>query len=1069
MIIPSDPYWVQTLEAILLTNQQLGDELVMLEPAVSNLEMDAIETNALVDQILAHDLQALINTGYSLDLIQAVLEKGVKVLCLAELEYRHPNFISMDNLFEGGRIAGEYIGQRLGGRGRALCVTAGLEKVTIQGGYRLDGFCSALRAYPAIQVEHVPAYWGYSQAYPALLKTFQGYTQPIDAIYGVSDTLILAARDAGRQTGVIDDHTVLVGLNGDPLALAAVAKGELDATIDTAAEVLGATALHMAHQACLGQPVPQVIPQSYRLITRENVDSVAVRKLEAIARIPSNMVEYSRRKEHDRILQLEVTMEIFQQIGALQDRARVFELIGEQVQKYYGYEWLQVWQWSEGEQKLVAFGGSPSPAACQVPVERDELLNRAFQAREMVCIYDRLTSRNWQTGSEWAPVRSRAVLPVRLGEAVIGMLDLQSAQPVRQLTLETIGLKLLASQIGIFIQNNQLYHEALQAREAAERANQLKNRLMANVGHEMRSPLNAILGFSQSIQKQLDQVPGLTSGGLRSDVQNIYRSGEHLMYMINDLLDLSRAEIGALNLYFEPIQPAALLKELFQSFIQSEKKHPQVAWSLDIPLRLPVIRADAVRLRQILLNLLVNARKFTQSGAITLGAAVEPPFMHLWVKDTGPGIPFELQEKIFEPFGMVGRKRRSDGIGLGLSITRHLVALHGGVLTLESQPGEGSIFHVYLPLPGLTQEPVQQEQGGRPVMVIVSRQEQVPEELGQICAQRGLEARVVSCRNDLDQVLREGRPAVIAWDSLHSAPLDWQIFLQLSGRKDCTALPVILYGTEDQSGQVSTGLTNVVFKPFSGNTLKEWLSVLEPAGSEERVILVVDDDAEARRHYQALLAETYPQHSVLMAENGRQALELLETHTPALILLDLMMPEVDGFGVLEKLRGLPRTQNIPVMICSGKLINHADIQRINYANTVFSSKALLTDAETIAMVSHVMGEKDRLAQPTSLLVKQVVAYLHQNYTQPISRKDIAAAVSLSESYVSQIFHQEMSISPWDYLNRFRIYRAKELLLNSTATITRIATQVGFNDSAYFSRVFHKLAGQSPQAFRQSGR
>jgi YesN/AraC family two-component response regulator len=180
-----------------------------------------------------------------------------------------------------------------------------------------------------------------------------------------------------------------------------------------------------------------------------------------------------------------------------------------------------------------------------------------------------------------------------------------------------------------------------------------------------------------------------------------------------------------------------------------------------------------------------------------------------------------------------------------------------------------------------------------------------------------------------------------------------------------------------------------------------------------------------------------------------------------------MMPKVDGFAVLENLRSNPRTQCVPVIIISGKLLNYEDIQRLNHMKTIFLTKGILNETETIDFLSQIEGESKPLPQPTSVLIKQVLAFLHQNYSSPINRKDIAGAVGISENYLSYIFRQEVAISPWDYLNRFRIQKARELLVQTQDSITGIATRVGFNDPAYFSRVFRKSTGKSPQEFRQS--
>ena len=298
---------------------------------------------------------------------------------------------------------------------------------------------------------------------------------------------------------------MVVGLNGDPLSLAMVVEGSLDATIDIASEDLGAAAVYHAHRAALGLPLPDVIPQSFQLITRDNVASVATRKLTAIAGIPSQMVGYNRQQEHDRLSQLEISMEITLQIGLLQEREP--DQPGDQRSGAKALR-LRVDQVSCAGQKTNKSFRSLEEIRLQLRIgsvsEADQLLNQAFSSNETVYIPDARTSRRWRIGMEWEPVRSRVLLPIQLGSETIGVLDLQSSQPVRKPSLEIVGLKLLASQLGIVIQNTDLYLEAIQARETAERADQLKNRLIANVGHEMRTPLNSILGFSQSIQKQLN-------------------------------------------------------------------------------------------------------------------------------------------------------------------------------------------------------------------------------------------------------------------------------------------------------------------------------------------------------------------------------------------------------------------------------------------------------------------------------------------------------------------------------------------------------------------------------------
>jgi YesN/AraC family two-component response regulator len=179
-----------------------------------------------------------------------------------------------------------------------------------------------------------------------------------------------------------------------------------------------------------------------------------------------------------------------------------------------------------------------------------------------------------------------------------------------------------------------------------------------------------------------------------------------------------------------------------------------------------------------------------------------------------------------------------------------------------------------------------------------------------------------------------------------------------------------------------------------------------------------------------------------------------------------MMPEVDGFTVLEQMRLNVRTRQVPVLVLSGKLLSLEDVRRLDYAQVIFQGKGLLSSDEALASLQRAMSGEQRLPQPTSLLVKQALAYLHQNYVNPLTRSEISNAVGVSENYLNEIFRRELGISPLECLTRFRIQKAKELLCSSAKSITAIALQTGFDDAAYFSRVFRKVEGLSPQAYRQ---
>jgi YesN/AraC family two-component response regulator len=289
---------------------------------------------------------------------------------------------------------------------------------------------------------------------------------------------------------------------------------------------------------------------------------------------------------------------------------------------------------------------------------------------------------------------------------------------------------------------------------------------------------------------------------------------------------------------------------------------------------------------------------------------------------------------------------------------------------------------------------------------------------------------------------------------------DWALITQLRQFPHLCRLPFVVYNRS-----LAGGLTNVLVKPVAQATLMEMLNSMHFTG-DKSPILVVDDDPVAREMLERLLGDAFPNYPIQTATDGQMALEMLAFSTPGLVILDLMMPHMDGFTFIEKMRKNPRWQSVPVLVMSGKFLSEEDVRRLDYARVVFQSKEMLAPEETLAALKSILTDDERLPQSTSILVKRALAYIHQNYATPLSRQQIARAVGVSERYLSEIFKQEVGISPWDMLNRFRILRARELLKTSDANITEIAIQVGFDDPSYFGRVFSKQTGLSPKAYRE---
>ncbi len=611
----------------------------------------------------------------------------------------------------------------------------------------------------------------------------------------------------------------------------------------------------------------------------------------------------------------------------------------------------------------------------------------------------------------------------------------------------------------------QLFDKALQAQALAEKADRLKTQLLANVSHELRTPLNVILGHTKAALKQPNSYKVNLPPALVKDMQHIHNNAEHQIRVINDLLDLSRAEIDELDLYPELIQPHSFLSDIFYNMAKRSGSKQEISWQLKLPEWLPVIEADPVRLRQILLNLLSNARKFTSQGQIALGAEVSPPQLHIWVQDTGYGIPLNLQTQIFEPF--ITTDQKPGGIGLGLTITRRLVALHKGSMRLESQPEAGSTFHIYLPLPSLSDQPTMAPESSQPILLLISSQPQLAPEIVEFSQRQGLEIRRIERYEHVNTLAHEIHPVALAWDLAGVSPNlnDWYVIQQLRKHPRLSRVPFMIHNRQQtERDEAGAGITNIIMKPMSGTTLLEAVKGLYPLDGKGP-ILIVDDDPDARRYYLKLLTNDFPNHPLRTASNGKSAVTIMIEESPTLVILDLMMPEMDGFEVLEWIRNSQRSRHVPVLVLSNRILTFEDIKRLEgYPQVTIQSKGIWSEREAANTIQRILAA-NTLPPQTNALVKRMIAYLHQNYHETPSLREMAAAIGVNEDYLGRVFRQELGLSPGDYLNRYRIKQAKELLQQTDNSIMAVAHKVGFKDSAYFSRVFRKLVGQSPSAYR----
>lgn len=1062
----TDPFWVQVREVMWQRARVLAAELIELniQPAHTRRPDEQAE---IVESLIVQELDALIANTFPESLLVRILARNLPIIYVSEIPLRHPRFCSRTGLYDAAHMLGAFLHQRLQGHGNLLIV-GGDEFEGDTGESRMRGFTGALAGQGGYHIRHLPTAWMADQARPAVAAFFQ---QPsaiqLDAIFGLSDSLALLARDTYQLYGRQPPACQVFGINGDPLALAAIADGRMTATIETDVEDIATQAVHLAYRAARGLELPAHFSYRQRLITAENVAEAAMRKMLSLATLPTRLIDVNRRNEQQRGVQREISQAIDRQVGLILNEQQLSLALTALIRDSYGFDFARYLTWDRANGTLNEVGGpARGGTGAQASIALAGPLAYALEQGQLVFIPDTAASHRFAPDPQWPDLHARVVLPVRLGGQIVGLLDLHRHRAAHHTREELHGLQLLADRLGISMRNAELYSEALRARATAEQADQLKTRLLANVSHELRTPLNIILGYSSAAIATLSPVQA-TPAELRGDLQQIYRAGEHLIRVINDLLDLSRAEINELDLFPEPIDTRPFLADVFADMAHSVAPSAALVWRLDLPAQLPMIQADPVRLRQALLNLLSNAHKFTSSGQIVLGAEVLPPQLHIWVCDTGVGIPSDLQERIFEPFVMgVQASRRPEGVGLGLSITRRLVALHGGAMALESQPEHGSSFHIYLPLPSMAGRAATLPAAAQPALGLIGAQPAVPAAVAELCQQQGWALVRLQGGDELIRQIERYSLVALAWELAGASLGDWAVLQQLRSLPQLRQLPLILYGQPPQGApELGSGLTNFLLKPLSGQTLIDTIAAMGP-GLASGSVLIVDDDPQARTMYQELIGRALPRHSVRMAAGGAAALALLAEATPSLVILDLMMPDIDGFSVLEQLRARPQTRRVPVIVMSGHPLSLEDIGRLDHAHVTFQSKGILAPDEVSAALQRALAGDDALPPATSLLVKHAISYIQQHYRQALSRHELASAIGVSKDYLSHIFHQELGISPWDFLNRYRVRQAKQLLRSTSHSITEIAALAGFDDLSYFSRVFARHAGCSPRAYRE---
>jgi signal transduction histidine kinase/CheY-like chemotaxis protein len=501
-------------------------------------------------------------------------------------------------------------------------------------------------------------------------------------------------------------------------------------------------------------------------------------------------------------------------------------------------------------------------------------------------------------------------------------------------------LETFASQSALALINAQLYRRLEQQSAALEVASQHKSEFLASMSHELRTPLNAIIGFSEVL---LERMFGELNERQDDYLRDIWSSGKHLLELLNDILDLSKIEAGQMVLNRSEFVVRESL-EYCMSMVRERAVQQRVLLNLAVDPEVGLIDADRLRFRQVVLNMLSNAVKFTpEGGRVDVSASLRGQDLVVLVADTGVGVPAEDHERIFDAFQQGGRSTgQVEGTGLGLTLSKRILELHGGRIWVESEAGKGSTFGIALPAgsgalamtseqqagldSGGTPEPVP---GPRPTVVVVEDDRRSLDLLRVYLEAAG--ARVVSAgdgEEGLDTVRRLS-PAGVVLDILLPGIDGWDVLAQLKADPETAAIPVIVVSMVDERGRgFALGAAEYLVKPVGKEQLLAALyraAAMERKGGKQTVVAIDDDPLAIELVRASLEPEGW---TVLGATTGQQGLELIQERQPSAVLLDLLMPGMDGFEVVEALRADPKTKSVPVVILTSKSMTPQDKERL---------------------------------------------------------------------------------------------------------------------------------------------
>jgi signal transduction histidine kinase/CheY-like chemotaxis protein len=527
--------------------------------------------------------------------------------------------------------------------------------------------------------------------------------------------------------------------------------------------------------------------------------------------------------------------------------------------------------------------------------------------------------------------RALLAVPLLREDHLVGGLTVNNKRP-GEFAPEVIELlRTFANQSALAIQNARLFREIEDKGRQLEAADRHKSEFLANMSHELRTPLNAIIGYSEMLQ---EDAADLGAEQFTDDLKKINAAGKHLLELINAVLDLSKIEAGKMELYLESFDAATLVRDI-AAVIQPLAAKNANRLEVHCPEAIGTMRADLTKVRQALFNLLSNACKFTERGTVSLAVMREAvdgqDTMTFQVSDTGIGMTAEQLARLFEAFSQAdaATTRKYGGTGLGLALSRRLCRMMDGDVTAESESGRGSTFTIRLPVEVAepTEEPappVERPAQDVGTVLVIDDEAAVRDLMQRFLTKEGF--RVVTAAGG-EEGLRQARavrPDAITLDVMMPGMDGWAVLSALKADPSIADIPVVMLTiVDDRNLGYALGAAEYLTKPID----RERLVTVLGKYRRDLPVLVVEDDVETRQLLRRMLEPEG--FSVVEAENGRVALERLRGVSPSVVLLDLMMPEVDGFEFVAEFRRREAWRSIPVIVVTAKDLSREDRERLN--------------------------------------------------------------------------------------------------------------------------------------------